>query len=87
MGEAVGDFGSVSDASKTLVEYWNGTGWTAQSSPNPAVGSVLENVSCVSSPEWCEAVGDYGAALVSPTGDLNHDMRFGRSLRIPLAVR
>ena len=63
--EAVGTYGSEStDASKTLVESWNGTGWTAQSSPNPGVGSVLEGVSCMSSPEWCEAVGDYGAAFV-----------------------
>ena len=63
--EAVGTYGSEStDASDTLIESWNGTGWTAQSSPNPGVGSVLEDVSCLSSPEWCEAVGYYGAAFV-----------------------
>jgi hypothetical protein len=67
--EAVGTYGSEStDASQTLVESWNGTEWTVQSSPNPEVGSVFEDVSCVSSPEWCGAVGDYGAAFVESYG-------------------
>jgi hypothetical protein len=67
--EAVGAYGSEStDASKTLVEDWNGTSWTAQSSPNPAVGSILEAVSCMSSPDSCEAAGDYGTAFAESYG-------------------
>ena len=43
----------------TLAEYWNGTSWTIQSTPNPYIGgNFLLSVSCVSSTA-CEATGDY----------------------------
>ena len=43
----------------TLVERWNGTGWSIQRSPNPAArhASVLNGVSCIS-PTACTAVGE-----------------------------
>ena len=42
----------------TLVESWNGTAWTIQSSQNAEPGqSLLSGVSCVSATS-CEAVGD-----------------------------
>jgi hypothetical protein len=41
----------------TLVEFWNGSEWKVQSSPNPATsGAWLEDVSCTSATE-CTAVG------------------------------
>ncbi len=40
----------------TLVESWNGTAWSVQSSPNKAAGSELADVSCVSASS-CTAVG------------------------------
>jgi hypothetical protein len=44
----------------TLVEHWNGTEWSIQSTPNPAeaTSSWLGAVSCSSS-AGCTAVGDY----------------------------
>jgi hypothetical protein len=56
---AVGRY-STSSVSGTLVERWNGTAWSVQSSPNPtgASSSTLLGVSCTSSTA-CTAVGDY----------------------------
>jgi len=40
----VGNVGSA----QTLIERWNGTGWTRVSSPNPAGGSALIGVAATS---------------------------------------
>lgn len=49
----------------TLVEVWNGTKWSVQSSPNRAAGTAdsnqLEGVSCVATS--CTAVGSYDPGL------------------------
>ncbi|MGD0394683.1 MAG: hypothetical protein ABSC41_18820, partial [Acidimicrobiales bacterium] len=57
---AVGEYKSSSGAFETLVEVWNGTSWTVQTTPNPkgALGSHLDAVSC-SSATACTAVGTY----------------------------
>ena len=49
-----------SGRTKALAEQWNGTGWTAQSTPNPSAASSsnLYSVSC-SSATACTAVGTY----------------------------
>jgi hypothetical protein len=49
--------GSTFGQVQTVVEDWDGTGWTLESSPNPSPGSQLEGVSCGSSPT-CTAVGE-----------------------------
>lgn len=57
---AVGaDFPSVG-AQETLVEHWNGSEWSIQTSQNPSGSgaSVLHGSSCVSA-SLCMAVGDY----------------------------
>jgi hypothetical protein len=45
---------------KTLIERFNGHGWSVQAAPNPsgALGSELINVSCTS-PRACIGVGDF----------------------------
>jgi hypothetical protein len=55
--EAVGLFGS-SGSTQTLAEFWNGTTWTIQPTPNPtgASSSSLDGVSCGSA-SACIAVG------------------------------
>ena len=40
-----------------LAERWNGTGWSIQSTPNPAPGGLLAAVSCTSA-SACTAVGN-----------------------------
>jgi subtilisin family serine protease len=53
---------------KTLVERWNGSTWTTQTSPTPvnAGGTLsLSGVSCVSSEEACGAVGSYWDSVAS----------------------
>jgi hypothetical protein len=57
----------------TVVEVWDGTAWTLESSPNPSTGALLEGVSCGSS-QMCTAVGqaeDEGGveATLIETGD------------------
>jgi hypothetical protein len=47
---------STFGAFQTLVETWDGTAWTIQSSPNPGAGDQLEGVSCGAS-QVCTAVG------------------------------
>ena len=56
--------------SRTLIERWNGTGWTIVPSPAPGVSSTLTDVVAVSGHElW--AVGDSRAAgLPGPTTGL-----------------
>ena len=59
-GAACTAVGSVEgDGAATLVERWDGTSWTIQTSPNPAGRLiVLEGVSCTTS-SACTAVGYY----------------------------
>ena len=46
------------DTAGTLIEHWNGTGWTQVPSPGPARNPELAGVAALSSgPAW--AVGDY----------------------------
>jgi hypothetical protein len=56
---AVGSY-TASGTTSTLVESWNGTGWSAQTSPNPtgATSSYLLGVSCTAAAA-CTAVGFY----------------------------
>jgi hypothetical protein len=55
---AVGDYGAGS-TQPTLVEVWNGTAWTVQTSPDQAVpGSLLYSVACPAS-NACTSVGSY----------------------------
>lgn len=54
---AVGDYGPGDGFPQhTLAEWWNGTSWTIESTPNPAGNNQLKGVSCVSA-EACTAVG------------------------------
>jgi len=57
---AVGDYVNGSGNYVSLAETWNGTTWTAQSTPNPtgATVSYLTGVSCPSATD-CTAVGTY----------------------------
>ena len=53
--------GSVHNAPETLVESWNGTAWSAVSTPNKVTGSsrnYLDGVSCDPATA-CNAVGYY----------------------------
>jgi hypothetical protein len=56
---AVGAYVNASNVTLTLAEFWNGTIWTIQSTPNPTSSnfSVLLSVSCTSS-SACTATGD-----------------------------
>lgn len=71
--EAVGSEGT---SGGTLAEYWNGTTWTVQSTPNPAGGSniTLAGVACGSA-NACVAVGGYynghGNAFLAESWDGN----------------
>ncbi len=50
---------SVGTGFKTLVEHWNGTGWSIMPSPNPTGSSAnLSGVACAST-KSCFAVGSY----------------------------
>jgi hypothetical protein len=57
---AVGHYINSSGTEVTLVEKWNGTAWSLESSPNPAgaKASSLQSVSCATY-RPCEAVGHY----------------------------
>lgn len=55
---AVGTYQNSSGIRVTLVERWNGSTWTVQSSPNPGTYHVLQAVSCTA-PSACTAVGGY----------------------------
>jgi hypothetical protein len=41
---------------QTVVEAWDGTAWSLETSPNPSTGGILAGVSCGSS-QMCTAVG------------------------------
>jgi hypothetical protein len=52
---------SLTGATATVAERWNGTAWATQSTPSPGldyVGSYLQGVSCTSA-SACTAVGTY----------------------------
>ncbi len=57
--QAVGYSGFGSAEYQTLIESWNGSGWTAIPSPNSGPTSALSGVSCISD-DSCVAVG-YGS--------------------------
>ena len=52
-------FYSTASGTFSLVEVWNGTSWTIQSTPNPsgANETVLNGISCPSGTSVCTAVG------------------------------
>ena len=66
---AVGNYYVTGGNTSTLAERWDGTSWTVQPTPNPAVatGSFLNGVSCTSATA-CTAVGYTG---VTPAGGGN----------------
>ena len=53
---------------KALAEFWNGTSWSIQATPNPsAEGNVtLRSVSCTSG-GVCNAVGEYAIKVINGT--------------------
>ena len=55
---AVGSFYNFPIGFNTLVDHWDGTGWSTVSSPNPALGRTnsLASVTCTSATD-CTAVG------------------------------
>ncbi len=56
---AAGHYRKEGSVVSTLIEVWNGTSWSQQTTPNPSGTQVeLADVSCVSSTA-CEAVGSY----------------------------
>jgi hypothetical protein len=69
---AVGKYRDFFGNSVTLAVIWNGSGWTAQSTPNPsgATSSELHAISC-SAANACTAVGQYGA------GGVDHSLAEG----------
>jgi hypothetical protein len=58
--ESAGWFISTAGAQRPLVEGWSGTGWKAQSAPEPAgaTSGFLDGVSCTAA-NACTAVGGY----------------------------
>jgi len=58
---AVGLAVSSSGAQTSLAERWNGTRWSIQATPNPAMAFQIsvDGVACPAR-RWCTAVGDYG---------------------------
>jgi hypothetical protein len=59
---AVGDRGSLSQATATLVESWNGKAWSVIPSPSIGSNSVLNSISCRSAAS-CVAVGSHDGAF------------------------
>jgi hypothetical protein len=57
---AAGHYQNSSGVNVTLVEVWNGSTWTVESTPNPegATESLLRGISCRSA-TVCTAVGEY----------------------------
>jgi hypothetical protein len=70
---AAGAYSSGSESKEwALVESWNGSEWTVQSTPKPegAVGAGLRGVSCAS-PTACTSVGSFrvGSGVSSPLAE------------------
>jgi hypothetical protein len=69
---AVGGTGNYAGSYRhTLVEHWNGVGWTIEPSPNRAGASEIEllSVSCPAV-NWCVAVGSTETSSVVAPGQL-----------------
>jgi hypothetical protein len=68
---AVGWYTAKSGITRTLAEYWNGTAWATQATPNlaPDISTQFTGVSC-SSASACTAVGWYIANSDGNTGSL-----------------
>src|SRR5438874_1801719 len=45
---AVGNFSKSNNSSQTLIEHWNGTGWSVITSPNPGSVDLLLGIAVVS---------------------------------------
>lgn len=56
---AVGAYTNSSGLRVTLVEYWNGSVWTIQSTSSPGSPNVLQSVSCTSTSACTAVGGDY----------------------------
>ena len=56
--------------SRTLIERWNGTGWTIVPSPAPGVSSTLSDVAAVSGHELWAVGSSRAAGLPGPTTGL-----------------
>jgi len=68
--EAVGLYENDSDTEVPFAEMWNGSVWTAQSTPIPSgSGGLLNSVSCTSA-DNCEAVGHYSDGTPVPDASL-----------------
>ncbi len=66
---AVGSVTTSPSTAKTLIEHWNGSGWSTQSSPSPSPTAervYFTGVSCASA-SWCMTVGSS-----STTGSGSH---------------
>jgi hypothetical protein len=57
---------SSGGAARTLIESWDGTGWSVVPSPNPGGQDVFSGVSCVSAAA-CTAAGTYNNGGVAST--------------------
>ena len=55
---AVGDYVNRTGTKVTLVERWNGSGWSSQPTPGLSGNPVLDGVSCETAGD-CTAVGEY----------------------------
>jgi hypothetical protein len=66
---AVGISNSSSSQPAVLAEYWNGTAWVIQNTPDPSVGNELAGVSCVAA-TTCTAVGHYNTRIFNAAGHL-----------------
>jgi hypothetical protein len=83
---AVGSTGSFNNGSgaqpQSVVEYWNGSSWSVQPSPDVTAFSFLNSVSCVPS---VGCVGD-GSTLTNPNGNGDPGLRgFIEQLNFPPA--
>jgi hypothetical protein len=58
---AVGRYTASNNLIRNLVLFWNGTGWSLQTPPNPsgAYRTSLLDVSCTATPNVCTAVGSW----------------------------
>jgi hypothetical protein len=62
---AVGTRSTSNNSSGTLIEQWNGAGWSMMTSPNPGgVRNVLSGVSCPSTNN-CFAVGNHNGKVLT----------------------
>lgn len=66
---AVGTYATKSSPGHTLVERWNGTTWTQQSTPSPGGpnGTQLNGVSCTSATACIAAGYSFNSTGVSST--------------------